>query len=94
MAQAFIDIEVIKQTISNNKNILSKDSRKKSEICSNLLKSLLNWDTEHYNDYYFELTSIYSKIELANQREALLNKYSCSTMVICYRKQNRSTWRQ
>ena len=74
LAQAFIDIEVIKQTISNNKNILSKDSRKKSEICSNLLKSLLNWDTEHYNDYYFELTSIYSKIELANQREALLNK--------------------
>lgn len=68
------NLKPIQQVRYKNISLLSDNNRDKSSICFNLIKFIRSFDCEKYSQYYFILSSLYKKIELAKTRQNLLQK--------------------
>lgn len=68
------DIEKAKENLTANKIEVLTNDRKKSELCNALANTIDNRDKNNYLKFYSEISSLYNKVNLKNQRENLLEK--------------------
>ena len=68
------DLNNAKISISSNKTEVLTHERKKSELCNNLANAIQNRDKDNYLKFYNDISSLYNKTNLKQQREQLLEK--------------------
>ena len=68
------DLNNAKISISSNKIEVLTHERKKSELCNNLANAIQNRDKDNYLKFYNDISSLYNKTNLKQQREQLLEK--------------------
>lgn len=69
----YIKINEIEKEINETINILSNGNSKKSDVCSNLLKSILNKDILEYEENYDNYKILFNKFHYLNERSRILN---------------------
>lgn len=68
------DIEKAKEYLISNKIEILTNDRKKSELCNALANAIDTKDKINYHKFYSEISSLYNKVNLKQQREKLLEK--------------------
>lgn len=76
--KSFIQVQNIEEEFRKIKIILAQDKRQSSNICNALIKCIDDFDINNYNTYYLELSKLFNKYELKNNRIKLLEKLKLS----------------